>query len=166
MKLLSQVTHLKDFSPSWTIKTCLSKWSLRKKPILLSWHFNFFKGILFVNCIDNPIQIFFWNEATFERPVTIMNYWSRSWSLRTIELLNNKLHGLSAPGGFVSLSGGFSSLLFDQVGHFASIKLCLALSRQGAEIKIPVVRCHCLLCLGPQYGKNVGYKFSIGFAGV
>ena len=53
----------------------------------------------------------------------------------------NKTHGLSPPGGLVSPSGGFSSLLFDQVGHFASIKLCLALSRQGAEIKISVVRC-------------------------
>jgi len=32
----------------------------------------------------------------------------------SIELLNNKLHGLSPPGGFVSPSGGFSLLLFDQ----------------------------------------------------
>ena len=39
---------------------------------------------------------------------------------------------------------------FDQVGHFASIKLCLALSHQGAIIKIPVVRCHYLWCLGAQ----------------
>ena len=31
-----------------------------------------------------------------------------------IELLNNKLHGLSPPGGFVSPFGGFASLLFDQ----------------------------------------------------
>jgi hypothetical protein len=31
------------------------------------------------------------------------------------------------------------------VGYFASIKLCQALSRQGAKIKIPVVRCHYLL---------------------
>jgi hypothetical protein len=31
-----------------------------------------------------------------------------------IELLNNKLHGLSPPGGLVSLSGGFALLLFDQ----------------------------------------------------
>ena len=61
-----------------------------------------------------------------------------------IELLNNKLHGLLPPGGLVSPSGGFASLLFDQVGHFASIKLCLALSHQGAIIKIPVVRCHYL----------------------
>ena len=30
------------------------------------------------------------------------------------ELLNNKLHGLSPPGGLVSPSGGFASLLFDQ----------------------------------------------------
>ena len=67
-----------------------------------------------------------------------------------IELLNNNSHGLSPPGGSVSPSGGFSSLLCDQGLHFASIKLCLALSRQGAKIKIPVVRCHYLLCLGPQ----------------
>ena len=31
-----------------------------------------------------------------------------------IELLNNKLHGLSPPGGFVSPSGRFASLSFDQ----------------------------------------------------
>ena len=67
-----------------------------------------------------------------------------------IELMINKTHGLSPPGGLVSPSGGFASLLFDQVGHFASIKLCLVLSHQGAIIKIPVVRCHYLLCLGPQ----------------
>ena len=57
---------------------------------------------------------------------------------------------LSPPGGLVSPSGVFLSLLCDQGLHFASIKLCLALSRQGAKIKIPVVRCHYLLCLGPQ----------------
>ena len=62
-----------------------------------------------------------------------------------IELMINKLHGLSPSGGLVSPSGGFASLFFDQVGYFASIKLC-----QGAIIKIPVVRCHYLLCLGPQ----------------
>ena len=56
------------------------------------------------------------------------------------ELMNNKLLGLSPPGGLVSPSGGFASLLFDQVGHFASIKL----SHKGAIIKIPVVRCHYL----------------------
>ena len=38
----------------------------------------------------------------------------------------NKLHELSPPSGLVSPSGGFASLLFDQVGHFASIKLCQA----------------------------------------
>ena len=68
-----------------------------------------------------------------------------------IELLNNNSHGLSPPGGLVSPSGGFLSLLCDQGLHFASIKLCLALSRQGAIIKIPVVRCHCLWCLGAQF---------------
>ena len=31
-----------------------------------------------------------------------------------IELLNNKLRGLSPPGGLVSPTGGFASLLFDQ----------------------------------------------------
>ena len=51
----------------------------------------------------------------------------------------------------MSPSGGFSSLVCDQGLHFASIKLCLALSRQGAVIKIPVVRCHCLWCFGAQY---------------
>ena len=61
----------------------------------------------------------------------------------------NKLHGLS-PSGLVSPSGGFASLFFDQVEYFASIKLCQALSRQGATIKIPVVRCHYLLCSSAQ----------------
>ena len=31
-----------------------------------------------------------------------------------IELINNKLHGLLPPGGYVSPSGGFASLSFDQ----------------------------------------------------
>ena len=69
----------------------------------------------------------------------------------TIEMLNNNSHGLSPSGGLVSPSGGFVSLLCDQGLHFASIKLCLALSHQGAKIKIPVVRCHYLLCLTRQY---------------
>ena len=67
-----------------------------------------------------------------------------------IELMINKVHGLSPSGGLVSPSGGFASLFFDQVGYFASIKLCQALSRQGAIIKIPVVRCHYLLCSSAQ----------------
>ena len=67
-----------------------------------------------------------------------------------IELYNNSLHGLSPLGGLVSPSGGFASLLFDQVEYFASIKLCQALSRQGAIIKIPVVRCHYLLWSSAQ----------------
>ena len=62
----------------------------------------------------------------------------------------NKLHGLSPSGGLVSPSGGFASLFFDQVEYFASIKLCQALSRQGAKIKIPVVRCPYLLCSARQ----------------
>ena len=61
-----------------------------------------------------------------------------------IELMINKLHGLSPSGGLVSLSGRFASLLFDQVGYFASIELCQALRRQEAIIKISVVRCHYL----------------------
>ena len=36
------------------------------------------------------------------------------WCFLKIELLNNKLHGLLPLGGFVSPSGGFVSLLFDQ----------------------------------------------------
>ena len=35
-------------------------------------------------------------------------------SIYIIELLNNKLHELSPPGGSVSPPGGFASLLFDQ----------------------------------------------------
>ena len=61
-----------------------------------------------------------------------------------------KLHGLSPSGGLVSYSGGFASLFFDQVEYCASIKLCQALSRQGAIIKIPVVRCHYLWCSSAQ----------------
>ena len=66
-------------------------------------------------------------------------------SANKIELMINKLHGLSPSGGSVSPHGGFASLLFDQVEYFASIKLCQALSRQGAIIKTPVVRCHYLV---------------------
>jgi hypothetical protein len=37
-----------------------------------------------------------------------------------IEVLNNKLHGLLPPGGLVSPSGRFASLLFDQgVPHYS-----------------------------------------------
>ena len=43
-----------------------------------------------------------------------------------IELLNNNSHGLLPPGGLVSPSGGFVSLLCDQGLHFASILLCQA----------------------------------------
>ena len=46
--------------------------------------------------------------------------------IEMIELYNNKLHGLSPPGGFVSSSGGFALLLCDQGLHFASVKLCQA----------------------------------------
>ena len=51
-----------------------------------------------------------------------------TFAIRLIELMINKLHGLLPYGGLVSPSGGFASLLFDQGLHFASIKLCLALS--------------------------------------
>ena len=37
-----------------------------------------------------------------------------SFKHRFIELLNNKLHGLSPPGGLVSPPGRFASLSFDQ----------------------------------------------------
>ena len=40
------------------------------------------------------------------------------------ELMNNKLLGLSPPGGLVSPYGGFVSLLYDQGLHFELIKLC------------------------------------------
>ena len=43
-----------------------------------------------------------------------------------IELLNNNSHGSSPPGGLVSPSGGFVSLLCDQGLNFASILLCQA----------------------------------------
>ena len=68
----------------------------------------------------------------------------------SIELMINKLHGLLPSGCLVSPSGGFALLFFDQVEYFASIKLCQVLSRQGAIIKIPVVRCHYLLCSSAQ----------------
>ena len=72
-----------------------------------------------------------------------------------IELLNNKLHGLSPPGGFVSPSVGFASLLFDQAvpkssqRHLADRKticilhwsdcawLCCLLSQLGLAIASP-----------------------------
>ena len=84
------------------------------------------------------------------RPKTKRSFFIRKNKYHSIELMINKLHGLSPSGGLVSPSGGFASLFFDQVGYFASIKLCQALSRQGAIIKIPVVRCHYLLCSSAQ----------------
>ena len=83
--------------------------------------------------------------------ITKTEHWLCCKNCCGIELLNNNSHGLSPPSGLVSPCGGFLSLLCDQGLHFASIKLCLALSHQGAIIKISVVRCHCLLCLGAQY---------------
>ena len=41
-----------------------------------------------------------------------------TFAIRLIELMINKLHGLSPSGGLVSPSGGFASLLFDQGLHF------------------------------------------------
>ena len=67
---------------------------------------------------------------------------------------------LSPPGGLVSPSGGFLSLLCDQGLHFALIKLCLALSHQGAIIKIPVVGCHYLLCSSAQLAEKIYYAKS------
>ena len=76
--------------------------------------------------------------------------WQSGVETFIIELMINKFHGLSPSGGLVSPSGGFASLFFDQVEYFASIKLCQALSRQGAKIKISAVRCHYLLCSTAQ----------------
>ena len=90
------------------------------------------------NFVFLPLMVSQW------RKITIIFEWF-------IELMINKLHVLSPSGGLVSPSGGFASLLFDQVGYFASIKLCQALSHQGAMIKIPVVRCHYLLWSSRQY---------------
>ena len=53
------------------------------------------------------------------------SFWYLNWK-KNIELLNNNSHGLLPPGGLVSPSGGFVSLLCDQGLHFASIKLCQA----------------------------------------
>ena len=92
--------------------------------------------------------------------VNLFNFFNNCLEIwRPIELMINKIHGLLPSGGLVSPSGGFASLLFDQVGHFASIKLCLALSHQGAKIKIPVVRCPCLWCLGAQFKFAVDWRF-------
>ena len=49
----------------------------------------------------------------------------------------------AGPGGLVSPSGGFVSLVCDQGLHFASIKLCQA-------SWIPVIRCHYLVYLAAQ----------------
>ena len=57
-------------------------------------------------------------------PLPTLNYLINEYSF--IELLNNNSHGLSPPGGLVSPSGGFVSILCDQGLHFASIKLCQA----------------------------------------
>jgi uncharacterized protein YjbI with pentapeptide repeats len=64
------------------------------------------------------------NSAQFNS-AQLLSLFDQFWTAG-IELLNNKLHGLSPPGGLVSPSAGFASLLFDQVLHFASIILCQA----------------------------------------
>ena len=44
-----------------------------------------------------------------------------SFANKRIDKINNKLHGLSPPGGLVSPSGGFASLLCDQGLHLCSV---------------------------------------------
>ena len=45
-----------------------------------------------------------------------LTFWNQKIlvTLKVLWLINNKLHGLSLPGGFVSPFGRFASLLFDQ----------------------------------------------------
>ena len=45
-----------------------------------------------------------------------LQFFYKYWTLIVIELLKNNSHGLSPPGGLVSPSGGFVSLLCDQPG--------------------------------------------------
>ena len=68
-----------------------------------------------------------------------------------IELLNNKLHGLSPPGGFVSSSGGFLSLLFDQAVPKNSQR---HLDDQTAICILHQSDCAWLCCLLSQYLKS------------
>ena len=107
----------------------------------LQLHFAWFHAshtvMNYILFVQNPFYSFYRKFCFMFNPNTYVS--------STIELLNNNSHRLSPPGGLVSPSGGFLSLLCDQGLHFASIKLCLALSHQGAIIKIPVVRCHFLL---------------------
>ena len=86
-----------------------------------------FLSIEFIGTSHNSVSLIFYGPllGQFALKQTGHSYFDAG-SLLPIELLNNKLHGLSPPGGLVSPSGGFASLLFDQVLHFASIILCQA----------------------------------------
>jgi hypothetical protein len=77
------------------------------------------------------------------------NPWDLLFS-SSIELMINKLHGYIALWWLSVSLWRICITFFDQVKYFASIKLCQALSRQGAKIKISVVRCHYLLCSARQ----------------
>jgi hypothetical protein len=74
------------------------------------------------------------------------------WPNLPIELLNNKLHGLSPPGGLVSPFGGFASLLFDQVvpyysqRHLANRNAICILHRSDC----PLSQCLCTLHAGTE----------------
>ena len=69
----------------------------------------FRKGIL---CKFEPI--FYGLSSLGIYRVGRLNRWCCTLAT-SIELMINKTHGLSPPGGLVSPSGGFASLLFDQV---------------------------------------------------
>ena len=72
----------------------------------------------------------------------------------TIEIINNKFHGLSPPGGFVSPSGGFASLSFDQAvcknsqRHLADRNAICILHRSD---------CAWLCCLLSQWSYRLKY---------
>jgi hypothetical protein len=83
---------------------------------------------------------------------------TRKKSDATIELMINKLHGWGALWWLSVSLWRICITFFDQVEYFTSIKLCQALSRQGAKIKIPVVRCHYLLCSAGQFHGITGWK--------
>ena len=68
-------------------------------------------------------------------------------SVLGIELLNNKFHGLSPPGGFVSSSGVFTSLSFDQAvpnnppHHLADQNAICILHRSYFSIAVVSIAC-------------------------
>ena len=88
-------------------------WNWAKVPLECNWHpsckCKMVMPVQNYNFVCSCIRILTW-------------HCNESW----IELLNNNSHGLSPPGGLVSPSGGFVSLLCDQGLHFASILLCQA----------------------------------------